>query len=165
MIYRCTKPGGYVEHLDFSIQFTSDDGTVKPGDTLYDWSQMFIDEGERMGQTFCVGEKSKQLIEKAGFINVVEKKFKLPIGDWVKDKKWKEIGRWNLLFLLEGLDGMQLYILRMRLGVCSPFTRCLSSPPSRILISAQWEFEEIQVMAAKMRQALKDRKNHAYYEV
>ena len=80
-----------------------------------------------MGQTFCVGEKSKQLIEKAGFINVVEKKFKLPIGDWVKDKKWKEIGRWNLLFLLEGLDGMQLYILRMRLGVCFPFTRCLSS--------------------------------------
>jgi hypothetical protein len=40
----------------------------------------------------------------------------LPVGDWGKDKKWKEIGRWNLLFLLEGLDGMQLFILKTRLG-------------------------------------------------
>ena len=31
-----TKPGGYIEHLDFDIQFTSDDGTVKEGDTMYD---------------------------------------------------------------------------------------------------------------------------------
>jgi hypothetical protein len=86
---------------------------------MYDWSQLFIKEGENMGQTFKIGELSKQLIEQAGFVNLVEKKkiYKLPVGDWVEDKKWKEIGRWNLLFLLEGLDGMQLFILKSRLGV------------------------------------------------
>jgi hypothetical protein len=84
---------------------------------MYDWSQLFIKEGENMRQTFKIGERSKQLIEQAGFIHLVERKYKLPVGDWVKDKKWKEIERWNLLFLLEGLDGMQLFILKSRLGV------------------------------------------------
>ena len=46
---------------------------------MYDWSQMFIKVGEDMGQTFQVGENAG-LIEQAGFVDVVVKKFKLPVG-------------------------------------------------------------------------------------
>ena len=80
------------------IQFTSDDGTVKPGDTMYDWSQIFINAGETIGQTFKIAKQSKRLIEEAGFVDVVETKYKLPIGGWMADKRWKELGQWNLLF-------------------------------------------------------------------
>jgi hypothetical protein len=113
----CTKPGGYVESVEFDIQFTSDDGTIEPGDTMYDWSQMFINAGETMGQTFLIGKQSKELITQAGFVDVVETRYKLPIGPWMADKKWKELGRWNLLFLMTGLEGMQLWILKTVLGV------------------------------------------------
>lgn len=78
---------------------------------------MFIQVGEDIGQTFKIGQRSKQYLEQAGFVNVAEKKFKLPVGSWMEHNKWKEIGRWNLYFLLEGLDGMQLLILKTILGV------------------------------------------------
>ncbi|KAG0648618.1 Velvet complex subunit LAE1 [Hyphodiscus hymeniophilus] len=133
----CTKPGGYIEHLDFDIQFTSDDGTVKEGDTMYDWSKIFIDAAEDIThQTFKIPRFSAQLIKEAGFVDVVEKKFKIPVGSWMADKKLKEIGRWNLLFLTTGLQGMQLWMLKHVLGV----------------------------IEAKMRAALLDRANHGYYE-
>ncbi len=70
-----------------------------------------------MGQTFLIGKQSKQLLTEAGFVDLVETKYKLPIGPWMADKKWNEIGQWNLLFLITGLEGMQLYILKNVLGV------------------------------------------------
>ncbi|RDW56885.1 hypothetical protein BP5796_12952 [Coleophoma crateriformis] len=142
--FRCTKPGGYIESFEVDIQFTSDDGSVRPGTTMYDWSQMFIEAGESMGQTFQIASRSKKLIEEAGFVDVEEKKFKLPVGAWMQDKKWKEIGRWNLLYLTTGLEGMQLWILKTVLG---------------------WEYTEIQALSGKMRSAFLDRSNHAYYEM
>lgn len=140
--FRCTKPGGYIEHLDVDIQFTSDDGTVKPGDTMYDWSRIFIDAGETMGQTFKVAERSKRLIEEAGFVDMVEKTYKMPVGRWSADKKLKDLGQWNLLYLLTGLDGMQLWILKAVL---------------------RWEYTEIQALSGKMRSALRNKDNHGYY--
>lgn len=99
------------------IQFTSDDGTVGPGHTMYEWSQLFIDAGEKMGRTFKIPHQSKKLIEEAGFVDVMEKKYKMPVGPWPKDKRWKEIGMWNLTYLTTGLEGMALYILKNVLGV------------------------------------------------
>jgi hypothetical protein len=114
---RCIKPGGYFQDLEFDIQFTSDDGTVKPGDTMYDWSQIFINAGETMGRTFKIAKRSKALMEATGFVDVEEAIFKMPVNGWMADKRWKELGRWNLLYLTTGLEGMQLYILKNVLGV------------------------------------------------
>lgn len=93
---------------------------------MYDWSKMFIDAGETMGQTFKVAERSKRLIEEAGFVDVVEKTYKMPVGRWSADKRLKELGQWNLLYLLTGLDGMQLWILKAVLGVSFVFPIPLS---------------------------------------
>ena len=78
---------------------------------------MFIDAGKTMGQTFRISERSRRLIEEAGFVYVVEKKYKLPVRLWLTDKKLKEIKKWNLLYLLTGLDETQLWILKTVLGV------------------------------------------------
>lgn len=84
---------------------------------MYDWSTLFIDAGEKMGRTFKHAKNSKKLLEEAGFVDLVESRYKLPVGGWMEDKKWKEIGKWNLLFLTVGLEGMALYILKSVLGV------------------------------------------------
>lgn len=102
------------------IQFTSDDETVGPGHTMYDWSQLFIDAGEKMGRTFKIPRQAKKLIEEAGFVDVVQKTYQVPVGGWMEDDKWKDIGRWNLLYLTTGLEGMALYILKNVLGVSDP---------------------------------------------
>lgn len=115
--FSATKPGGYIEHFEMDIQSTSDDGTVKPGDIMYDWCTTFIDAGEKMGRTFKIPRIAKSLIEEAGFVDVVETKYKIPVGPWMEDRKWEEIGKWNLLYLTTGLEGMALYILKHVLGV------------------------------------------------
>jgi hypothetical protein len=51
------------------------------------------------------------------YLEVVEKKYKIPVGTWMTDNKSKELGRWNLLFLTTGLEGMQLWMLKAVLGV------------------------------------------------
>jgi hypothetical protein len=47
---------------------------------MYDWSQMFIKEGENMSQTVQVREQSKQLIEQVGFVNVLRRNTNCPLG-------------------------------------------------------------------------------------
>lgn len=55
------------------------------------------------------------MITSAGFVDVVEKRFKWPIGPWSSDPRLKEIGRWNLLNWEEGMEGW----------VIAPYTRVL----------------------------------------
>lgn len=86
---------------------------------MYDWSKLFIDAAETIGQTFDVALKSKERMIEAGFVDVVEHKFKMPVGPWPADKKWKELGRWSLLHMLTGVDGMQMWMLSSVLGVSS----------------------------------------------
>lgn len=128
---------------------------------MYEWSKIFIAAGETMGRTFTIARDSKRLLEEVGFVDVVEKKYKIPVGAWMEDPKWKEIGRWDLLYLTTGLEGMALYILKHVLGVSSPFP--LTYWGVFETDSSQWEFVEIQVYLAKMRKALLSRKTHGYY--
>jgi hypothetical protein len=62
-------------------------------------------------KSFDVIERQKELITQAGFIDVHEKKYKLPVGEWSSDPKLKELGQWNLLFCLQGLEGWALFLL------------------------------------------------------
>ena len=97
-----------------------------------------------MGKTFGVTGQMKQRVLDAGFVDVVEKKWKVPIGGWSADRKLKRIGLYTLLFLDGSLEGFALYMLKEVMG---------------------WEYEEIQVLVAKMRAALRDWRLYPYYEM
>lgn len=84
--YEKTKPGGWIQHLDMSIMFTSDDGSVSEGHIMPQWSQTFIDCGEQIGKTFLITNKASQWIRDAGFEDVKEQWFKVPVGSWPKNK-------------------------------------------------------------------------------
>jgi hypothetical protein len=45
-----------------------------------------------LGKDFGVGYHTKEFMEEVGFINVVEKKFKLPIGKWPAEPQIKGAG-------------------------------------------------------------------------
>jgi len=59
----------------------------------------------------------KSGMEKAGFVNVVEKRFKVPYGDWPRDPKLKDVGRWSLLGLDLGIAGFIMATFTRHLGV------------------------------------------------
>lgn len=127
---RCTKPGGYIEHLEISIQFKSEDGSVTEDHFMAQWSKTLLFAAEQLGKTFAIYDFNEDLIREAGFIDVQKQTFKVPVGPWPRDPKMKELGQWNKLFCLEGLESWSLYLLSTVLGVC---------PLQRIEQMARWD--------------------------
>jgi SAM-dependent methyltransferase len=142
--FRCLKPGGWIEHLDFSVHIQADDGSV-PADAIWtEWRQLLVEAGEKTGQTFVVVDDDRFAgwMREAGFPDVNVFRNKIPLGPWPADKKWKEVGSWNKLSSEEGLEGYMLYVLAHVHG---------------------WKYEEVQVWLAQVRKAMNRKHWHAYY--
>jgi len=84
---------------------------------LRKWGPIQLAASEKTGKTFAVYEHVKERITKAGFVDVREHKFKLPVGPWSSDKKMKEIGNWNLFFFLQDKMAFCNYLLGRVMGV------------------------------------------------
>jgi hypothetical protein len=97
--------------------FKSEDGTVTKDHFMAQWSKILLGAAEKIGKTFAIYDFNREMITQAGFVDVVEKKYKVPVGTWPRDPKMKELGQWNLLFCLEGLESWSLYLLSMILKV------------------------------------------------
>lgn len=142
---RCLKPGGWLEHSDFTIKLGSEDGSV-PADCVYTlWNELFRKAGEKTGRTFLVTDNNQNAgwMKEAGFSTAVyTRNFNLPFGTWPKDPRWKEIGAFNLASCEQGLEGYILYLGTQVLG---------------------WSFEELQVLLADMRKAMRNTSYHASY--
>ena len=61
-------------------------------------------------------------MESVGFVNIVEKIYKSPIGAWPQDPKLRELGRWSQLGAETGLEGHVLATLTRVFGVSSNHT-------------------------------------------
>lgn len=58
-------------------------------------------------------------IAQAGFVNLHEKTYKTPLGEWSSDPKLQELGKWNLLQFDVGLEGFCIQLLTNIMGVSS----------------------------------------------
>ncbi|ORY02936.1 S-adenosyl-L-methionine-dependent methyltransferase [Clohesyomyces aquaticus] len=142
-IFDHLEPGGWLNQLEISIQFKSDDGTLAPDHILSQWSDIFHEAGERFGKSFRSVLDLKGWIKEAGFEDVHEIWHKLPVNTWSSDPKMKELGRWNYLHCTQGAEGWGLFLL------------------TEVM---KWTKEEAMVFIARFRQGLRDRKVHAYFE-
>ncbi|KAH8704059.1 S-adenosyl-L-methionine-dependent methyltransferase [Talaromyces proteolyticus] len=138
------KPGGWFDQLEMSIQFRSHEGTITDDHVLAVWSRTFIEAGERFGKTFRIADLAKEYLKNAGFVNVVETKYELPVGGWSSNRHMKKLGKWNLVHCEEGIEGWAMALLTRVMG---------------------WTYEEVQVFLAQMRKGLRDPDTHAYFDV
>jgi hypothetical protein len=99
---------------------------------------------ELMGKEIMVLETMKGDIERAGFADVVERKYKWPIGPWAKDQKLKEIGMLTRAHLDAGLEGWTLRGLTGLLG---------------------WTKDEVLAYCAGMRRDMQDKRLHGIHEM
>ncbi|CAG5146648.1 uncharacterized protein ALTATR162_LOCUS1913 [Alternaria atra] len=143
-VYNNLESGGYLHELEMSIQFKSDDGTLTKDHVLSTWSDLFHEASERFGKSFYEVWNLSTYIRNAGFVDVEERVYKVPVNGWPADPHMKELGRWNLLHITQGAEGWGLYLLTKVMG---------------------WSVEEAQVFFAKFRAGVKERKVHAYFEV
>lgn len=105
--YRVAKPGAWVESWVPSSHFLSDDGSVKEGGALDQWSKVFREGGKRIGKTFSVFEDNLQRtgMEAAGFVDIQTKDFNIPLGIWPEDKTEAEKGLWFKMAVESDLEG------------------------------------------------------------
>ncbi|KAH8900312.1 S-adenosyl-L-methionine-dependent methyltransferase [Thozetella sp. PMI_491] len=142
--YNALEPGGYLEMQDLHTPFESDDNTLSEDSDTYKLGKIFADASEKLGRPLTVAPTYKALMEKAGFVDVVEKKLKWPINSWPADKHYKELGMWYLANLDTGLEGLLM-------ALC---TRGL-----------EWSAEETHVFCSTARKSLRNRKIHAYLPI
>jgi hypothetical protein len=48
---------------------------------------MVCDSSDKLGRESCPGPKLKGWVDGAGFVNVVERMYKLPVGPWARDPR------------------------------------------------------------------------------
>ena len=104
-----------------SVAPQSDDGSVTEDSIFAVWGRVSLEAGDKFGKTLRIVDQSKGLMQDAGFEDVVEHRFKLPIGGWSSDPKLKDIGRWNQLHWEEGIEGWCMALLTRIMGVCDFF--------------------------------------------
>ncbi|KAJ4271188.1 hypothetical protein NW764_013554 [Fusarium oxysporum] len=142
--YDNLEPGGYLEMQDLTYPIACDDGTLPPDCEVLRSGLLSIEASAKAGRAMNLAPKYKTFLEKAGFVDVVEKQFKWPINEWPKDKHYKELGKWSYANINNGLEGLLLGL----------FTRFLG-----------WSADEVRVFCSAMRKQLRDRSIHAYIPV
>jgi len=101
--------------------------------------QGIVGMGRRLDLNF---EELGDLMRQVGFVDVVVRPFKIPIGRWPADPRLKEAGLFQLYAMLEGVEALTLAI----------FTRCLG-----------WESERVQVFLAGVRKEFKATKRYTFW--
>jgi ubiquinone/menaquinone biosynthesis C-methylase UbiE len=138
--FRALKPGAWFEIKEFALPLHCVDGTLE-GTALATWGNAMMEASRTINTPFDTPHQYRGWMEEAGFVNVKQSVYHLPLNTWPEDPKEKEIGRWQMANLLEGLEGFSLAL----------FTKYLN-----------WSREELEVSLAGVRNDLRNRSIHAY---
>ncbi|OCL02276.1 S-adenosyl-L-methionine-dependent methyltransferase [Glonium stellatum] len=141
---RHLQPGGYLEHLEFAVYPTSSNPD-NPGAAMYKrFGDLICEAGDKMGKEFLIAESIGDRMREAGFVDIVEKRFKWPIGPWSSDPHLKDIGRWNQRNWEEGLEGW----------IMALYTRLLN-----------WPAADVRSFVEDTKRVVRDRNQHFWHEV
>ncbi|KAM5348611.1 hypothetical protein ACJ41O_008435 [Fusarium nematophilum] len=145
-MYTFLKPGGWFQHIEPDIlSRCGNPDSVEGTNTFKQWAQLFYDAGDKFGRTFRLTDmKMEENARNTGFVDVSHQIFNIPYGYWPKDKRLKQLGQYVGLYLDLSLDGFALYPIGEVLG---------------------WSFEEVNVLVAKMRAAIRNQNNWASSDI
>lgn len=143
---RCsnTKPGGWVEIQDFDLMYYSQDNSLPEDSYILRWLTTLFSGSDQFGRDPRPGPKLKGWMEDAGFQNMGSRKVKIPVGPWPKDPQLKELGTYNLVQVLTGLEAFTLRLFCNVLG---------------------WTEDEVTVLLAGVRRELKNPRIHSMFDL
>ncbi|KAH6689579.1 S-adenosyl-L-methionine-dependent methyltransferase [Plectosphaerella plurivora] len=147
--FRVLKPGAYLESVETEATYFSDDGTVtNDGSTALGgkFGEMFIEAGKITGNSMSLITDGTQVeaMKEAGFVDIQEVTYKLPIGAWPRDEKLAQIGTFAKQSLLGDLAGYLQLIWHQ---------------------VVKWPPEEFENFLLQIRQELRNKRLHPYVKV
>lgn len=133
--FLCVKPGGYIEFQDGSNDLHIEGTSVPDHETpLQQWVRLLHEASEIAGTPMKVGYVMKELLERAGFVDIVETLQDWPYGTWKEDNKLKYIGKLTIAAVLDSLSSYAMGFLTRHLG---------------------WKRSEVDILCAKASAQLK----------
>jgi hypothetical protein len=76
-----------------------------------------IEASAKLGRPLDIKGSWKDIMIKAGYEDVVEKRYRWPQNRWPKDPKYKELGMWACADIVDGLEGLSLALFTRALGM------------------------------------------------
>jgi hypothetical protein len=113
-----TKPGGWMESQEVMSMPSCDDGTMPDDWPVLDWHRCMDDAAmsPETNRPLRIANRLKKWYIEAGFVDVQEKVFKMPINTWPRDREMKTLGKWWGENILLGLQGFSLAYFSRVLG-------------------------------------------------
>lgn len=142
--YDNLAPGGWIEQIEVDLDFYCDDNTEPPSSFLAGNSPLFHRISNRIGRPLDTYNTMASSIAKAGFVNVQEQIYKVPVGSWPRHPTLKEAGRLAEMQLLRGFDGFVTHLLT-KYGDPEP-----------------WSLDRARVYVKRITEDLKNTKWHKY---
>jgi hypothetical protein len=141
---RNLHPSGHAEFQDFNLLYYSEDASLTPSHALHQWISTLLAAAASLGRDPNPGGQLAGWVRAAGFVNVVHKRYRVPIGPWARDATLKEVGGWNMRQVLNGLEGLSM---RLYTGVLG------------------WKEEDIRGLLGRVRRDLADPRVHALFDL
>lgn len=94
----------------------STDGSAAPDFALFKWVDLLLQAADMGGIDPKANNKFGQHLKEQGFVNIMERVYEWPIGDWSEDPKANDIGKATNTNLMKGLEGLSLLLLTKHLG-------------------------------------------------
>lgn len=114
-IHNALKPGGWVEFQEFSPTYTSEGiplGVHHPNHAFLQLTRTLNEACSETGRILDPTPHLKRWSIEAGFKTINQEVFKVPIGNWPKDQRSKEVGIMMAFNLSGGVHGMTAMLAR-----------------------------------------------------
>jgi hypothetical protein len=85
------------------------------------WPKLFDEVAKKCSMRFDIEHELKHWLEEAGFVNVVERKYPVAVGNWPRDPQQKTIGIWNQVRLDAGMRDFTERRMRNTMKVSLPY--------------------------------------------
>jgi SAM-dependent methyltransferase len=114
--YEHLKPGGWLELQESDNTMYSEDGSLTPDNSMVRMMDGLMDAAGKIGRTMDPAPHMEGWAQHAGFTNINQQRFKLPIGSWPRDPGLKEIGTLMRVNFVEGVEAFTAALFQDVLG-------------------------------------------------
>ncbi|OAP59306.1 hypothetical protein AYL99_06604 [Fonsecaea erecta] len=139
---RSLNPGGWLEMQEYETWLKSDDDPdLVRAPYLKRWQDEVNEASRVFGKDLDVAKEQKQRLIDAGFTDVRDDVYKVPVGSWPRDPKLKALGKFQLVQVCSAIEPFALgFLTRYR----------------------DWTEDECRVLVAHVVRELQNSQNHLY---
>jgi metalloendopeptidase OMA1, mitochondrial len=142
--YNNLEPEGWLESQELYPTLYCEDGSLHPDDPFADYTKQQDQAAMNLRRPLRIANKLKRWYEEAGFINVREEIYTLPINGWPSCPTWKMLGRFWCRITLDSLPAFTYRSFHAAFG---------------------WNQMETEMYLINVKKAIKNQNTHAYQKV